>query len=234
MPDNDLIVEEREQAIELRFNRPDHGNGITPAMWQRLYEVVSHPVNKPLLIRGVGADFSTGRAPGPKPTNEEEAHNALDIVGRANQALKDWPLPTIAMISGRAFGAALGLILHCDIAIADGAAQFSFPEVKHGIAPTIVAAYLGDRVGHRRAVDILLTGRQFGSHDAYDMGIVHYVVDSDELTSKVDQYLSDLSELNAEALARTKRGLLELPQMPAKSRMQEGINRVVAWQLRSK
>lgn len=234
MPDNDLIVKETAQAIELQFNRPDQGNGITPAMWQRFYEVVSNPVNKPLVVRGAGVDFSTGRAPVPKPTNEVEAHNALDIVGQANQALKHWPLPTIAMVSGRAYGAALGLILHCDIAIADSEAQFSFPEVLHGVAPTIVASYLGDRVGHRRAVDILLTGRQFNSKEAYEMGIVHYVVGPEELTNKLDQYLSDLSQLDTEALVVTKRGLLELPQMPAEYRMQEGINRVIAWQLRSK
>lgn len=234
MPDKELWVQESDQVIEVSFNRPEHENGITVSMWQEFYAVLQDRKNKPLVVSGTGQTFSMGRAKSPKPTTAEEAHAALDIVGQVNTSLRNWPLPTIARVSGKAFGAALGLILHCDVAVADTGAKFCFPEILHGIAPTIVASYLGERVGYRQAVDLLLTGRNLTSQEAYHMGIVHYVVEPEELHGFVGNYVSHLASLDPEALAYTKRGLLELPQEPSTDRLSIGIDRVVAWQLRSK
>ncbi len=234
MPDNNLLVKESDQVIEVVFNRPEQENGITVEMFRDFYALLQDRKNKPLVVSGAGQTFSMGRAKGQKPTSPDEAHAQLDIVGRVNTALKHWPVPTIAKVSGKAAGAALGIILHCDVAVADAQAKFSFPEILHGIAPTIVASYLGEKVGYRQAVDLLLTGREFSSEEAKQLGILQYVVEPEDLDDFVNNYVSHLTRLDPLALAYTKTSLLELPQEPFEDRLTIGIDRVVAWQLRSK
>lgn len=120
------------------------------------------------------------------------------------------PKPTIARINGPAFGGALGLIACCDIALASNESHFAFTEVKLGIIPAVVSPYIVSAIGHRNAKRLFLTGETFSSHSASLMGLVHKVVDHEELDEAMQYELDLLLKAGPSAQQECKRLLQKL------------------------
>ena len=54
------------------------------------------------------------------------------------QYLHTLPKPTIAAVNGDALAGGAGLMAACDLAVAASSARIGYPEVKRGLAPSIV------------------------------------------------------------------------------------------------
>ena len=62
-------------------------------------------------------------------------------------------------------------------------------------------------MGERRARELLLTGEIFDAQEALSTGLVSYVVEAEQLESKLQEILARLRELSAPALEMTRRAL---------------------------
>ena len=118
--------------------------------------------------------------------------------------------PTIAMIRGYCIGGGLGVALNCDLRICTENSRFGIPAAKLGIG------YGSDRlgllielVGPSAAKDILFTGRRVPAPEALRMGIVNYVLASDELEAFVDNYAKTIGGNAPLSLIAAKRGIDE-------------------------
>jgi len=85
--------------------------------------------------------------------------------------------PTIAAIGGWCLAGGLELALWCDLRVADEGSTLGFPERRWGV-PLIDGGTqrLPRVVGLGRAMDLILTGRLVGAHEALEMGLVNEVV----------------------------------------------------------
>lgn len=63
----------------------------------------------------------------------EQAKNLILQVYEAGQAIREIPVPTIAQIEGRCFGAGLELAACCDFRYALSGCSFAMPEVELGV-----------------------------------------------------------------------------------------------------
>jgi enoyl-CoA hydratase/carnithine racemase len=173
----------REGAIwTCTLDNPGAGNGLTGDMLEQLTEGLAEAGRSPdcavLLIQGAGEQFSTGRArmgqhdrPTPLGIRAE-----LEVIIRANAALVDVPCVTIAAVRGAAFGAACGIVARCDLALAASDARLGFPEIRHGIPPTIVMSYVAKAFPTKAAFDLIVTGREIDAEEARAIGFVNRVV----------------------------------------------------------
>jgi enoyl-CoA hydratase/carnithine racemase len=115
------------------------------------------------------------------------------------------PRMVIAAVSGYALGGGCELALACDVRFASTRARFGQPEILLGIIPGGGGTQrLARLVGPAKAKDLILTGRQVLADEALAIGLVDYVVPTDELTPAVLTYAAEVAKgpLLAHALAK--------------------------------
>lgn len=90
--------------------------------------------------------------------------------------------PIIAAINGPCIGGSNELAMACHIRIASEEAWFSQPEINLGIIPGFGGTQRMSRlIGKGRAMEMLLTGGQIKSLDAFAIGLINKVVRGDKL-----------------------------------------------------
>ena len=125
-------------------------------------------------------------------------------------AFAELPQPTVAAINGHALGGGLELALACDfrfLARADGA-LLGLPEVRLGLLPGAGGTQRLTRlVGHGRATELIMKGLQLSPDQAAEAGIVHFLVEPDELEAKARDYAVRLARQAPIALRGIKRAI---------------------------
>lgn len=101
--------------------------------------------------------------------------------------------PVVVAVQGPALAGGLGLVANAHIAVAAQGCTMGLTEVRLGLWPFVVYRSIVHAVGPRRALEVSLTGRVFGSNEAREYGLVHEVVPPIEL----DDRATALAELLA-------------------------------------
>ena len=120
--------------------------------------------------------------------NLEDARKLAGMLYRIDSC----PKPTVARVQGAALGGGVGLICACDVVIAAENASFAVSEAKFGILPATIGPYLINAVGKRHARRLALTTTRIRADEALTTGLVHQVVELDQLDAAVDAAVADL------------------------------------------
>lgn len=124
-------------------------------------------------------------------TEQENLKDARHLAGLMSD-LYNLPFPSVCAIQGAAYGGAVGLIACCDIAIASNKARFCLSEVKLGLAPATIGPYVVAAMGARRCGQLFMTASVFSSEQAKDYGLVHEVVEHEQLAVTIDKTIAQL------------------------------------------
>lgn len=104
--------------------------------------------------------------------------------------IENLPQATIAAVNGFALGGGCELAMACDIRIASEKALFGQPEVGLGIIPGFGGTQrLARLAGKGRAKELIFTGKNIKSDEAYRIGLVNHIIPADELM----QYCFDMA-----------------------------------------
>jgi len=120
------------------------------------------------------------------------------------------PQPTVAAINGHALGGGLELALACDFRFAARAegALLGLPEVRLGLLPGAGGTQrLTSLVGPARATELIMKGIQLSPEQAAADGIVHFLVEPDELETRAREYAVRLARQAPIALRGIKRAI---------------------------
>ncbi|MGB3716795.1 MAG: enoyl-CoA hydratase-related protein [Candidatus Promineifilaceae bacterium] len=112
--------------------------------------------------------------------------------------------PVICAVNGLAIGAGFEMLLRADFIIAAEHAQFMMPEVRIGIAPDVGTIMLSKLLPRQKALEILMTGRQFSAHDLASFGLINEVVPADQLMEQARMLAQDLLRAAPLSLAAVK------------------------------
>jgi len=93
--------------------------------------------------------------------------------------------PVIARVQGIATAAGCQLVASCDLAIAADTAWFATPGVKIGLFCHTPMVPVSRAVGHKRAMQMLLTGDPIDANKAVEWGLINEAVPADELDDAV-------------------------------------------------
>jgi crotonobetainyl-CoA hydratase len=112
--------------------------------------------------------------------------------------------PVICAVNGLAIGAGFEMLLRADFIIAAEHARFMLPEVRIGIAPDVATFMLPKLLPRQKALEILMTGRQFSAHELASLGLINEVVPADQLMERANALAQDLLRAAPLSLAAVK------------------------------
>lgn len=110
--------------------------------------------------------------------------------------LQAFKKPIVAAVSGYCLGGGAELVMVCDIVIASETAKFGQPEINIGVIPGAGGTQrLTRAVGKVKAMELILTGRQFNAEEALSMGLINKI-------SPLASYLADAKQLATEIASK--------------------------------
>jgi cyclohexa-1,5-dienecarbonyl-CoA hydratase len=112
---------------------------------------------------------------------------------------------TLAAVHGHCLGGGAELAMVCDIVYTAEDAQWAFPEIKLGCYPPVACAALAALVGHKRAAELILTGRSIGGREVAENGLATRSVPEPDLAAAVEDCNRQLLALSPAALAIAKK-----------------------------
>ena len=169
-----------KQIGVIQLNRPDALNALSPDLMIELVgalEAFDHDeLIGAIVLTGGPKVFAAGADI--KKMAEASAVDMLLIDQLARwDRIRKLHKPVIAAINGFALGGGSELAMMCDIIIAGENAKFGQPEINIGVIPGAGGTQrLTRAVGKARAMELILTGRQFSAAEAYEMGLITKVV----------------------------------------------------------
>ena len=176
---------------------------------RRAFDNAAHePLARVVVLRGAGDTFSGGQdiyemlqAEGISYRKHMlETYNPLVI------QIRQLNLPVLAEINGTAAGAALGMVLACDLRIAGDDASFVVGFLGLGLAPdTAVSLFLPALIGLGRATEVAFTNEPISAQQALSWGLVNRVVPADSLQASADAMARSLALGPIHAMGLTKR-----------------------------
>jgi enoyl-CoA hydratase/carnithine racemase len=120
------------------------------------------------------------------------------------------PCPTIAAVSGVAFGGGCELALACDFRVAGTSSRFGQPEILLGIIPGGGGTQrLARLVGVARAKDLVFSGRTVESDEALAIGLVDRVVEPESVLAAAIDWAATFAAGPRHALALAKAAIDE-------------------------
>lgn len=185
---SDILTSVSGSTLILTLNRPAKKNALTPQMYEALANALNNAAGdfaiRTVVISGNPEAFTAGNDIfdflNTPPTGPESPVFAFLM------ALHDFPKPLIAAVAGNAVGIGTTLLLHCDLVFAAPNALFSMPFVTLGLVPEGGSSLLFPRlVGHVKASEIFLTGRNFGATEALEFGLINAIT-GDPLVMAMD------------------------------------------------
>lgn len=202
---SNILTEQVGTVLHLKMNRPEKKNALTQEMYQslsiKINEAAADFAIRAVVISSAGDSFTAGNdindfADNPQMDENSPVFNFLF-------AIHNFPKPLIAAVHGRAVGIGTTMLMHCDIVTANPNTIFSMPFVSLGLVAEGGSSYLFPRlVGHAKAAEILLTGRNFSADEALQMGLINSIVD-DQLAAAM-KFANELAEQPPTAVINTK------------------------------
>src|SRR3954453_19419928 len=206
---SELLVTHKGPVQTITLNRPAVLNALDLAMHERLAAALdraAQPAVRALVITGAGRGFCVGQDVGGFPRDAAAVGELLRRhFNPAIRALRGWPKPVIAAITGPAAGAGVALALACDLRLAAASASLVPAFGRIGLVPDSGLSHTLPRlIGSAASFDWMVSGRRIAAPEAEALGLVTRVVDDADLAAETEALATELAAGPTAAIALTK------------------------------
>lgn len=225
-----VIRTRNQDVLTLSLNRPEAGNRISPEMIRALLEDYrgADPLNggpAVIILKAVGDVFSLGRQrPAQQSPDPADIVAEFSLIQELNEAVQRCRAVTICAIHGRCEGAGLSLAARADIVLIAEDAVVSFPEIPHGIPPTIVLSHYRYVLPRNILGDLIFTGRELSGAEAVSGGLAARAVPVADLPALTDTLAAQVAGYDRASIALVKDFLLQTEALPAPLAPRLGIS----------
>ncbi|MGQ0676322.1 MAG: enoyl-CoA hydratase/isomerase family protein [Rhodospirillales bacterium] len=186
--------------------------GLTRELNRRLDALAGDPGCRVLVVTGAGgrafcagsdiAEFrgltGPGEAVDKKMRMENETYSKLD----------DFPKPTVAAVTGLAFGGGLELAVCCDLIVCEEGARLALPEIKLGVYPGSGGTVrVTRRIGEGRAKEMIFLGEPIAVETALAWGLVNRIAPKGGALKAAQELAGVMAERPNKALRIAKKAV---------------------------
>jgi enoyl-CoA hydratase/carnithine racemase len=217
----------------LTLNRPDRLNAISFQMEEELHSLFDSLMTnldcRVIILRGNGRAFCAGtdlqealnlnvkKVPEgyekyyvlntPEPLKKKLYHQWR--ISQIYVKMRKISQPIICMVHGAAVGGGFGFAMASDIRIATENVKFINGSINLGLTGADVGGsyFLPRLIGISRASEILYTGRDVGSKEAEEIGLILKIVDKDDLMDSALEIANELLSKSPLGLRMTKQAI---------------------------
>lgn len=207
-----VLTQENKGIVTVRLNRPEVRNAFHPTMIAELTKTFKQlRKNKDccaVILCGEGPSFCAGAdlewmksmAKYTRAQNKKDAEALFDMFSE----IESFPGVVIGQLHGHVMGGALGLAAVCDLVVAEATTQFCFSEVKLGLSPAVISAFVKNKVSLAEMNRWFLTAEVFSSTQAQKMGLVHEVASETAVVAQTQKWVDALRANAPQAVRETK------------------------------
>lgn len=211
--DGPLLIEEQEDRVLIRLNRPEVRNAIDQSMVDALHEACALLEREPrvALLVGSGGTFAAGA-----DIAQLRERRLTDALAGINSGIFDrihrLPMPTIALLDGYALGGGAELAYACDFRIGTPTVKIGNPEPGLGILAAAGGAWrLRELVGEPLAKEVLLAGRILTGEEAQEVRLLNELAVPEDLEA-VGHRLADRIARQAPLAVRLSKAAFHAPR----------------------
>jgi enoyl-CoA hydratase/carnithine racemase len=181
-------------VAQVRLNRPQSLNAVTPEMDQLLFEAWTEVNRDPeIWVAILSAEGDRAFCAGADVSgNHNGARRRVAFGGGITGVggpLVNVTKPLIAAVQGHVVGGGFEMAMCADIIVAADTAKFSIPETRAGIMGESGIMHRAIRqLPHRVAMAMILTGERLAAEDALRFGLVNEVVAGEELSEAAGRW----------------------------------------------
>ena len=170
----------------ITMNRPERRNALSEAHMRELiaaFEALgADGETRAVVLAAAGSVFSAGHDFADMVERDLEGmRRLLTVCTELMRTIQRAPQPVVASVQGVATAAGCQLVASCDLAVAAEEATFATPGGKGGWFCTTPMVAVSRAVGHKRALEMLLTGDPVDAQTALGWGLVNRVVPRERL-----------------------------------------------------
>ncbi len=219
-----LIERPREGVGLIRLNRPDRLNALNEATLRALAaalaDFAADESIRAAVLTGDRRAFAAGA-----DVTEMQGKSAVDVLSSPRaaywEALKNFPKPLIAAVSGWCLGGGNELAMSCDLIVASETAKFGQPEVNLAIMPGAGGTQrLTRTVGKAMTMEMVLAGRFLSAEEARELGLVNRVVPVELYLAKALALAGQIAGQPPLAVRLAKEAILKAFETP----LEEGLD----------
>ncbi len=221
-----ITVERRPSSVWVTLNRPEASNALKPPEtfleFDHVFqEVRSDPSIKVLVITGagdkafcIGSDLNLLQ----EAFRDRNFRLFRDYLYQINSflfALEELPVPTVAMVQGKARAGGFELLLACDFVIIASETMIGDVHTPFGHMPGAGSTQrLARKVGIQKAMEIILTGKWMSAPEAVQCGLALRSAPFAELSSVTTNFVAQFSDKTRDSLRFSKAALLRGWDLP--------------------
>lgn len=213
--------EKKGPVFHIILNRPEKRNAITPDMMRGICDLAeaqsADPEIRVIVLKAEGPMFSAGidffalgAEVGPMMGGADGGGARLRALIYKYQQymnrLEAVELPIICAMQGKVLGMGAEIALACDLRLMSKDCRWGLPELRLGlIADLGGTSRLTRIVGQTRAMEILLTGKEFTAGQALAWGLVNDTPAAEDLIPAAEKLVADIVECAPLAVGATKK-----------------------------
>ena len=204
-------------VARLTMNRPPY-NVLTVDMMEemaRAFEGLNGARSVRVVLFQATAEckaFSAGVAV--EDSSPDRAFQTLEAFQAVFRSILETSKPVVTVVNGPAIGGGCELAALGDIIVATPKARFAQPEIRLGTFPPLAAVILPHVIGHKRALEMILTGEPLSAQDALRLGLVSRVVPEENLEEEVSKMLARVSDQSSPVLEMAKKVMYDTIGLP--------------------
>lgn len=212
-PMSDLLRTYERGVLRVTLNRPERRNALTRSMLRELRLVFeAHAAQDDLrlaILTGAGsvAFSSGGDLDDLASLDGAEQVEAFAREGLAAlDAIRGFPVPTVAALNGVTLGEGAELALACDLRVAAQDAWIGFVHANMHLSTAFGGGTdLLRLVGHARGLELLATTRRLSAGEAHALGVINRVAASEgDFLEDVERFVAPIIEHQPHVLRATK------------------------------
>jgi enoyl-CoA hydratase/carnithine racemase len=194
-----VLAENRDGTLLVTLNRPERLNAWNAPMRARLVSLINGANSDPAILAFVltgtgprafcaGQDLNEG-----KTFDGARAEEWIEEWRRLYGAMRRFEKPMVIALNGLAAGSAFQTALLGDIRVGHAGSRMGQPEINSGMVSATGFWIMREMLGLSRAIEMVLTGRLASAEECHRLGILHHLVEPEEVLPRALSIAADLA-----------------------------------------